>query len=80
MKRLAKLGLIVAKQREGKEVYYENPEGYVTRPRLIDDMIEMAAYQIVQGRQVEKEVAKLDDQNTKDRVATAIDAVTLTML
>ena len=80
MKRLAKLGLIVAKQREGKEVYYENPEGYSYPPRLIDDIIEMAAYQIVQGRQVEKVVAKLDDQNTKDRVATAIDAVTLTML
>jgi hypothetical protein len=77
LKRLAKLGLIFAKQKEGKEVYYENPEGYSYPPRLIDDIIELGAYQIVQGRQLEKMVARLDDQVMKDRSAKAIEAVTL---
>ena len=79
LQRLVQKGLVVAKEREGKEVYYESPEGYTYPSFLIDDAIDLWAHQTVLGRQVEKLVAKLDDQTVKDRFAKAVDAVKLTV-
>ena len=79
MQRLVERGVIVAKEREGKEVHYESPEGYTYPPAFIADIIDLAAHQTVQGRQVEKLVGKLDDQTLKDRFAKAVDAVKLTV-
>ena len=79
LQRLVQKGLVVAKEREGKEVYYESPPDYTYPSFLIDDAIDLWAHQTVLGRQVEKLVGKLDDQTLKDRFAKAVDAVKLTV-
>jgi hypothetical protein len=73
LQRLVKKGLIIARAREGKEVVYENPPGYVFPAYLIDDiLVDLVTDQIVRGAVVTRLVAQLDDLTVKQKIDAAV--------
>ena len=72
LKRLVERGLIISKEKAGKEVVYESSPGYTYPSYLIDDIVGLAADQISLGHQLDGLAAELDDQELKDRIAKAV--------